>query len=567
MDYRALNAKSVKNRSPLPRVEDQLDRLAGKCFYTTLDLAQGYHQVPMHKDSIHKTAFVTPDGHYEYLRVPFGLANAPAVFQRVVNTMLRGLQNDLVLAYMDDILLPTATVEEGLSLLEHVLNLVAEAGLKLNLVKCRFLEEKLEYLGHEISATGIRPGERKVQAVKQFPTPTSVHGVRQFVGLASYFRKFVKDFAVIARPLTNLTKKDTPWRWEEAEQVAFDKLRRLLSERPILALYDSKAVTELHTDASKLGIAGILLQKQANGILQPVSYYSRATTMAEQAWHSYELETLALVEATRRFRVYLIGIHFKVVTDCSAVRATLLKRDLVPRVARWWIALQEYDMEIEYRPGEKMQHVDALSRNPVNVCMVNMAEEDWFLTVQLQDDKAQALVTALTAGTADKGVKVVYKVANGRLYRKTLLGDRLYVPSMARFNLVRKHHDDIGHPGFERCLQLVKQTYWFPKMGRFIKKYVQACLSCAFGKGEHGRSAGMLHPIEKVAIPFHTVHIDHVGPFCRSTKGNQYVLMVVDAFTKYTLAKPTRTLRSSEAIQKLREVFGEFGYPRRIISD
>lgn len=188
VDYRSLNAITVKDRSPLPRVEDQLDRLAGKCFYTTLDMAQGYHQVPMHDGSVHKTAFVTPDGHYEYLRVPFGLANAPAVFQKVVNKMLRGIQSDLVLAYIDDLLLPSATVQEGLALLEKVLQLVAEAGRNLNLAKCTFLADKLEYLEHEVNANGIRSGERKIQAVRDFPTPVGVHGVRQFVGLASYFR-------------------------------------------------------------------------------------------------------------------------------------------------------------------------------------------------------------------------------------------------------------------------------------------------------------------------------------------------------------------------------------------
>lgn len=158
--------------------------------------------------------------------------------------------------------------------------------------------------------------------------------------------------------------------------MTFEALKASLTDRPVLALYNGEATTELHTDASSLGVAGILMQKQANGHFQPVSYYSRATTQAEQSWHSYELETLAVVEAVKRFRVYLVGVHFKVVTDCTAVRATLLKKDLLPRVARWWMALQEYDMEIEYRPGVRMQHVDALSRNPVEVCMVTMGEND-----------------------------------------------------------------------------------------------------------------------------------------------------------------------------------------------
>ena len=384
VDYRALNRCTVKQRYPLPLVNDQLDKLAGKCYFSMLDLAQGYHQVPMHPDSVSKTAFITPDGHYEFLRVPFGLANAPAVFQRVIDKMLGGMQNESVLAYMDDLLVPSTSVQSGIAQLERVLQLVADAGLKLNLAKCSFLKGKLEYLGHEISGDGVRPGDKKIQAVSNFPTPGNVHGVRQFVGLASYFRKFVQNFAVMARPLTDLTKKDVPWCWGPLQIKAFEMLKERLVARPVLALYNAEAAIEVHTDACKLGLGGILLQQQPDGSWRPVAYFSRSTNPMEQVYHSYELETLALVETVKRFRVYLVGVHFKAVTDCSAVRATLLKRDLVPRVARWWIMLQEYDMELEYRPGTKMQHVHALSRNPVNICTVSMSQEDWFLTVKLK---------------------------------------------------------------------------------------------------------------------------------------------------------------------------------------
>ncbi|KAK9751656.1 RNase H-like domain found in reverse transcriptase [Popillia japonica] len=337
VDYRALNRITVKDRYLLPLIDDQLNKLASKVCYTTLDLAQGYHQVPMHPESVHKTAFITPDGHYEYLTVPFGLANAPAVFQRVVNKMLGGLQHEKVLAYMDDLLILSETVAGVLALLGEVLALVQQAGLKLNLTKCSFLKRRLEYLGHEITASGIQPGVRKIEAVLKFDTPTNVHAVRQFVGLVSYFRRYVENFARLARPLTKVTKKEVSWHWGPEEDQAFETLKaRLVSlVRPVLAIYSEKAETELHTDASKLGVAGILLQKQANGDWRPVMYFSRTINIHEQVYHSYELETLAVVEPIRRFRVYLVGVHFKVVTDCSAVRATIAKKDLVPRVARW----------------------------------------------------------------------------------------------------------------------------------------------------------------------------------------------------------------------------------------
>nr|CAI5824178.1 unnamed protein product [Callosobruchus analis] len=286
VDYRALNAITVTDRYPLPLISDQLDRLANKNYFTTLDLAQGFHQVPMHPDSVDKTAFITPDGHYEYLRVPFGLANSPAVFQRVINKMLGQLRYGEVLAYIDDLLIPSATEEEGLELLALVLDLVEKAGVKLKLAKCSFLQASIEYLGHEISGEGVRPGRRKIEAVMKFPEPKDVHGVRQFVGLASYFRKFVHNFSAVARPLTDLTKKDVTWRWDDEQRWAFAALKERLVSRPLLAVYDSRADIELHTDASKLGVSGILLQKAKDGQWRPVEYFSRATTIQEQMYHS-----------------------------------------------------------------------------------------------------------------------------------------------------------------------------------------------------------------------------------------------------------------------------------------
>ncbi|KAK9754786.1 RNase H-like domain found in reverse transcriptase [Popillia japonica] len=180
----------------------------------------------------------------------------------------------------------------------------------------------------------------------RFPEPTDVRSVRQFLGLAGYFRKYIKDFAIIARPLTNLTKKDVSFAWGEDQHTAFQSLKTKLTSRPLLAIYDPELKTEVHTDASKVGIGGILLQAPPNGMFRPVMYYSRQTTKEEQRYHSYELETMAMVYRLKAFRIYLMGIQFKVVTDCNAIRTTLTKRDLVPRIGRWWLAIQEYKFDV-----------------------------------------------------------------------------------------------------------------------------------------------------------------------------------------------------------------------------
>lgn len=576
VDYRALNNKTKRDHYPLPRIEDLLDRLSGQTVFTTLDLASGYHQIPIAEESIEKTAFVTPDGQYEYTRMPFGLANAPAVFQRVMHKILAEVK--YVIIYMDDILIPAASFNEGLSRLEEVLDVLNKSGLTLKKQKCNFFHNKIDFLGFEISQEGIKPGLRKVQAVSKFPSPTNTHDVRRFLGLASFFRRFVKDFALIARPLTNLLRKDTPWKWTSEEEKAFETLKGYLIERPVLALYDHTAETQLHTDASKMGLAGILLQRSGSNPWRPVAYYSRQTTADEQKLHSFELETLAVVSSLAKFRVYLLGVKFTIVTDCNALRSTFTKRDLVPRISRWWIQFLEYDCEIEYRAGDKMAHVDALSRSPIDkpekephvLDILSLNVEDWVTTVQSSDPEIKIIKQVLEDPSTAKVASIhkEYKIKNGRVFRiideNTI---RWVVPRGVRWQLLRANHDDVGHFGFEKTLQRLRSNYWFPKMRRFTKKYVGACLECAHHKTPSGAKEGELHPITKVQVPFHTLHADHLGPFVRSKHKNSYLLVIVDSFTKYVNLTPVRSTKTKESIKVFKNFFSYFGTPTRLVTD
>lgn len=413
--------------------------------------------------------------------MPFGLPNAPAVFQRMINKILGNKRFEYALAYLDDILIPASSIEQGFQRLEEILKIVREYGLTLKLTKCSFFDTIINYLEYEISSDGIRPGEAKLLAVREFPAPKNVHEVRQYLGLTGYFRKFIKGYGEIARPLTDLLKKDGVWKWTDSQEAAFASLKDNLLTRPILALYDPKLETELHTDASALGIGGILMQWQKNTrYLKPVAYYSRQTTHDEKHLHSYELETLAVICSLKKFRVYLLGLSFRVLTDCAALRTTLTKRDLIPRIVRWWQQISEFDFEIEYRPGVNMRHVYALSRNTRLVSegdnsafVYNIDTENWLLTLQMADPDIARIFKTLKPEIDEecKEIKQNYLVKNNAVYKK--LSDvehRLVVPRNARWQICKANHDNIGHLGLAKTLEKIQSQFWFPKLRRYEKK-------------------------------------------------------------------------------------------------
>ncbi|KAH0820498.1 hypothetical protein GEV33_002293 [Tenebrio molitor] len=556
VDFRALNRITVKDRFPLPLIEDQLDRLGKGTYFTALDMASGFYQIPIAADSVAKTGFVTPDGHYEYLRMPFGLANAPAVFQRAINNALGPLKDRVALVYLDDVLIPSTTIERGIEKLELVLTALAKAGFSLNINKCKFFQTTVDYLGRSVSAEGIRPSTGKVTALANSPTPGNVKQVRQFMGLASYFRKFIPEFASRTASITQLTKKSTPFSWNKEHEEAKRYVIQHLSAQPLLSIFDASLPTEVHTDASSIGYGAILFQKPTpDSALRVVAYFSRRTTPAESSYHSYELETLAIVNALKHFRVYLIGIPFKIVTDCNAIKATVHKRDLIPRVARWWIYLQDFDFEVEYRKGKHVAHVDYLSRNPPNTV--------------LADRETKSIIAKINAGDP---VVSDFEVKHSILYRKLRMDDgsftfRYFVPKGSRLGLLRLYHDEQCHVGGEKTLHKVREQFWFPRMTSFVKKYIAHCLVCVTTKRPSGPKQGLLHSIDKTPTPFHTVHADCLGPFKVTTEGFKHTLLLIDAFTKYVLLIPLRTLTGSEMVSALETHLLLFGTPARMISD
>ena len=371
VDYRSLNSVTKPNTFPLPRIDDLLDQLGESRYFSTLDLASGFWQIRVHPDSQEKTAFVTPQSLFEFRVMPFGLCNAPSVFQRLMKRVLMGLNPaegpDFVSVYIDDVLVFSRTLKEHLEHLRLVIQRLTEANLKLKPVKCRFACKEVEYLGHLITPFGLKPNPRLVSAVQEFRTPSDVRELRRFLGLASYYRKFIPKFANVTEPLHRLTRKEVEFVWSHDCQHAFDSLKQKLTEAPVLAYPSFDKDFVLETDASIKGVGAILSQKQDDGKLHPVAIASRALSQSEKNYSITELETLAVVWAVSHFHSYLYGHRVTVYTDHSAVKAVLETPNPTGKHARWWTRVNGQGVKqvlIVYRSGKENVGADALSRCP-----------------------------------------------------------------------------------------------------------------------------------------------------------------------------------------------------------
>ena len=395
IDYRALNKITVKNRYPLPKVEELMDRLHGARYFTKIDLYSGYHQIRVRESDIQKTAFVTRYGAFEYLVMPFGLCNAPATFQRMMNTILRDGLDRFVLVFLDDILIYSRTKEEHEKHIRAVLDRLRSEKFFGRIKKCDFYQSEVEYLGFDVGAYGVKPSLSKVKAVAEWPTPTSVKDVRSFLGLASFYRKFISHFSEIAAPLTDLTKKGraeiwSPEVWTEKEESAFRQLKAAMVTAPVLQLPDFDREFTVTTDASEVSVGAILQQDFGQG-LQPICYDSRKLNPAECRYSAYERELLGIIWAVGKWRHYLAGAHFTIQTDHDSLKNLPNQPAVNRRVWKWVQVLQGYDCDIVHIAG-KANPADYLSRRSIqelkSMMDVRATEESMVQKLRLGEGKS-----------------------------------------------------------------------------------------------------------------------------------------------------------------------------------
>ncbi|CAK1581928.1 unnamed protein product [Parnassius mnemosyne] len=361
VDFRKLNEKTISDKYPIPNISDVLDKLGNCQYFTTLDLASGIYQVEMNPSDIPKTAFNVEHGHFEFLRMPMGLKNSPSTFQRVMDNVLRDLQNTVCLVYLDDIIVFSTSLQEHMVNLEKVFQKLRESNFKLQMDKSEFLKLETAYLGHIISKDGIKPNPSKISAIEKYPLPKTAKEIKQFLGLIGYYRKFIPDFARTTKPLTQCLKKGRKITLDTDYINCFEKCKTLLTNDPILQYPDFNKEFILTTDASNVAIGAILSQGPI-GSDKPVCYASRTLNESEVNYSTIEKELLAIVWATKYFRPYLFGRTFKILTDHKPLQWVMNLKEPNSRLTRWKLKLSEYDFSVIYKKGKNNTNADALSR-------------------------------------------------------------------------------------------------------------------------------------------------------------------------------------------------------------
>ena len=568
IDYRALNKITIKNKYPLPRIDELLDRSLGAKYFSKIDLRSGYWQVRIADEDVPKTAFRTRYGHYEFLVMPFGLTNAPATFMHLMQQTFRKHLDDFVIVFLDDVLIFSKTKEEHEQHLRIVLQTLRDKQLYAKLSKCEFFKSEIGFLGHIINQHGIKMEPSKIEAVTKWPQPKNVHEVRSFLGLAGYYRRFVKDFSMIASPLTELLHKNKKFEWTDVQESAFQQLKLAVCGAPVLIIPNPKLPYTIVTDASGFAIGAALCQDHSKG-LQPCAYLSRKMNDHERNYPVHEQELLAIVHALREWRHYLLGSKFTVITDHRSLQYLATQDKLSARQTRWSEFLQQFDYEIKYRPGKENDVADGLSRRPDHQ-IAALNKSSIIISTELLDTiKAEYQNDKVTRKILEKGHKE-YSVRDGVIYTSD---NRLYIPlnESVKLQLMKEYHDTEinGHLGEFKTLERLSRQYYWPNMRKAVQQYISQCHSCQMNKASSQLPIGLLQSLDIPGKRWETVSMDLITQLPVTKSGNDAIVVFVDKFTKMVHCVATTTTCTADEIARIffDSVVRLHGIPKYIVSD
>lgn len=577
VNYQRLNDVTVKDVYPLPRISDMLEALAGAKFFCSLDAASGYWQIPMAEADIAKTAFICPQGLFEFTVMPFGLTNAPAFFQRFMANLLAGLVWTELLVYLDDVLIFADTFEELQRRVRRALERIRASGIRLKGKKCTWAARELKFVGHIVSADGVGMDPSKIKAIQEYPRPVDTAGnvsktdLLSFLGMAGYYRRFVRNFSVIAGPLYEATRLDAPGPWSADAQEAFDAIRAAILKDAVLAHPQFNLPFLVDTDASDYGL-GAVVSQVIDGVERPLGFASRRLTPAERKWPIREKEALGILFGLESFRHFLLGSKFTVRTDHSSLN--LLKGAEKGRLGRWALRLAEFgDWDVLYRPGKAHGNCDALSRAfapseclPEHATAFMLKEEPaWWTLEELKEEQSRDKECQRMLSQLEGQKRSDLCFQDGILCTRTGTKLRLVLPERFRERAIEGCHD-LNHSGARRTKALLRDRYFWPGLSDDVNAYVDACLECKQWKAPKPRQ-GLLAskpPTERWA----TVAADFFGPLPTSTRGNRFVMVIVDHFTKWvTLAACEDQLAGTVCRVFAEKIVAEHGCPQVFLSD
>ncbi|KAK1648050.1 hypothetical protein QYE76_065855, partial [Lolium multiflorum] len=593
-DYRNLNNVTIKNKYPLPRIQDLFDQVRGAGVFSKIDLRSGYHQIKIKKEDVPKTAFVSRYGHHEYLVVPFGLTNAPAIFMNLMNKIFMPYLDKFVIVFIDDILIYSKDKTEHAEHLRLVLQTLREHQLYAKFGKCEFWLDQVEFLGHVISKDGIVVNPSKVAAVLDWEAPKTVKEIRGFLGMAGYYRRFIEGFSKIAGPMTKLLRKNTPFVWSEECEKSFQTLKEKLTTAPVLAVPEVGKDYTVYCDASKHGLGCVLMQDR-----KVISYGSRQLRPHEVNYPTHDLELAAVVFALKTWRHFLYGAKCELYTDHKSLKYFFTQKELNMRQKRWLELIKDYDLTINYTPGKANVVADALSRKStggveqelspelrkeISQAQIQLWEKEaheGLSALQVADELNVNLKNEIMMGQLDDPfiVEEMRRIDEGRpseFHRgegSLWFQKRICVPDIAEIKevILREAHQTPYsiHPGSTKMYMDLKELFWWNNMKREIAQYVAECHTCQRVKAEHQSPAGKLQPLPIPEWKWEEIGMDFITGLPMTNKKKDMIWVIVDRLMKSAHFLAVNQQDKGEKLIDLyiKEIVSKHGVPKKIVSD